>query len=121
MKTTKQAIAFFYEHAGYSYRPDRETQEAGRRRCAKSLAQAEALASAAGVSFEWSLDGLTNREWTDNGPEYGTWQCISRLNGKVIASLCGVDFGPDKEPWDDPYRRVVQAELALEAENLLEP
>jgi len=32
---------FFLKHAGYSYNPQTETKEQGRRRCAKALVQAK--------------------------------------------------------------------------------
>lgn len=107
---------FFYAHAGYSYQPDRETMEQGRRRCARSLAKAKNKARNLGVSFEWFQDGLTSRGWAGRGPAYNTWACTARnSDGKVIASLCGIDFGRDGRPWGYPYRRVIEAELALEA------
>lgn len=110
------AQAFFFEHAGYSYQPLTETPEQGRTCCAISLAAAEAQAAEHGVQFRWEPDGFTNREWTKEGEEYGTWECIAYHNDKVIGSLCGVDFGPDEEPWGDPYARVVQAEIVSEWE-----
>lgn len=45
------------------------------------------------------------------------WQCEGDDMGALTyrASLGGIDFGRDGEPWGNPYRRVVEAELALEA------
>ena len=117
MKTNKPQTPadFFFEHAGWSYDPEKETEAQGKRRGANRLAKAEKHAREAGYSFEWSLDGGTNREWTDEGPKYGTWQCLAHNQaGNVIASLCGIDFGKGGEPWGNDYRRVVEAELALE-------
>lgn len=107
------AQRFFFEQAGYSYGQG-ETPEQGRTRCAITLAAAEAQASAAGVQFRWEPDGMTNREWTDEGNEYGTWACAAFYNGECIGSLCGVDFGDGGKPWGDPYARVVQAEIVSE-------
>ena len=110
------AQAFFFEQAGYSYHPLKETPEEGRTRGAIALAAAEAQATAAGVQFRWDRDGMTNREWTDEGEEYGTWGCTAYYQGEVIGSLCGIDFGNDKSPWGEPYARVVQAEIVSEWE-----
>jgi len=108
------ALEFFREHAGYSYDPKAETKEQGQERCAVAMAQAEREASEAGCSFEWDRDGGTNREWTDEGDVTPTWVCLMRdVDGVLLGSLSGVDFG-DGEPWGNPYRRVVEAELALE-------
>jgi hypothetical protein len=107
---------FFIKNAGYSYDPKKETPFKGRVRCARALAEAEKRASAEGCSFEWEQDDSTNREWTDEGAEYYTWRCLMRDSlGVVLGSLCGVDFGEGGEPWDNPYRRVVEAEIASEA------
>lgn len=107
---------FFYDHAGYSYDPAKETAELGRRRCARSLADAEAKASELGFKYEWEQDDQTNREFTKKGPEYYLWRCACHdQTGKVVSSLCGVDFGNGGSPWGEPYARVVQAELASEA------
>ncbi len=116
MAAEARPVEFFYRHAGYSYKPGEETQDQGRMRCARALAHAEAEASRRGWSVRWDRDGLTNREWTDEGEEYGTWQAVMvDGDGKALQSVCGVDFGADGEPWSDPYRRVVEAELATEA------
>lgn len=122
---TKQETAeqFFYREAGYSYDPKKETKAQGRRRCARILADAERRASEAGISFQWEIDmGASSADWIADDEDGGrnkdpwaVWECVARDgSGKVIASLCGIDFGRDGEPWGDPYRRVVEAELALE-------
>jgi hypothetical protein len=109
-------VRFFFSHAGYSYDPKTETPTQGRWKCARRLAAAERTACANGYSFDWSQDDITNRDFTDEGPEYYLWQCVCRdMSGAVVASLGGVDFGPDGEPWSSDCRRVVEAELAAEA------
>lgn len=124
MKTRKQsAYMFFKTHAGFCYDPKTETPEQGKQRCARALAEAEQWAKSHGVIFDWSQDELTNRDWTDEGPEYHAWQVLAR-HGDDCASLGGVDFGHKGdegneyadavEPWGQPYARVVEAELALE-------
>lgn len=106
---------FFYEHAGYSIRSG-ETEEQGRTRGATQLAAAEEWAGENCLAFHWDYDDITNREFTDEGNEYRLWFCVARdESGKVIQSLSGIDFGEGGEPWGDSYRRVVEAELALEA------
>lgn len=112
----RQAWRFFLHNAGYCVPP-------GRAACAKALAQAERWAEEAGFVVEWELDHVTNREFTDEGPEYFLWQATAYLpcetcgQRRVVASLGGVDFGAGRDPWMDDYRRVVEAELALEVMN----
>ncbi len=115
-KTKQTAYAFFYAQAGYGYQPDQETKEQGRRRCAMQLTEAEQWARDNDVSFEWSIDDLDSSEWNDDPEPWAQWRCVAHdEDGAVVASLCGIDFGRDVEPWGQPYRRVVEAELALEA------
>jgi hypothetical protein len=107
---------FFYEHAGYSYDPKKETPEQGRRKCARALARAEAKAYDKGITYKWDVDDTDSSEWSDERPAWQQWYCIAyNRKGAAIASLSGIDFGRNGEPWGDPYRRVVEAELALEA------
>lgn len=93
---------FFFEHACFSYDPKTETPDQGRTRCAVDYASAETWARAAGLSFEWGHDPISPREW----------RCLCHSHtGDIAASRYGVDFGK-KDPWSDPYRRVIEAELA---------
>ena len=116
MTTAQTDAQFFYDKSGYSYDPAKETKEQGRKRGARRLANAEAWASQTGVSFEWEQDDITNEEFSNSRPFYYLWRVLARdASGKVVSSLCGVDFGRDQEPWGQPYKRVVEAELALEA------
>ena len=111
-------VSFFYQQAGYSYRPGTETPSQGRRRCARALAAAERKASRAGFSFAWSIDpDASSLDWDESGVEpWALWQCVClNMKGDAIASLHAIDFSADGEPWSDPYRRVVEAELAMEA------
>jgi len=112
MNTAEQ---FFYDHADYSHAPHTETPEQGRARCAVELATAEAWASLSDISFTWGHDGFTNREWTDEGDEYNTWICQAYdvANDVQLDVLGGIDLGPDGHPRNDPYARVVEAQLAL--------
>lgn len=108
--------AFFYEWAGTSYVPGVETMEQGKRRGASALADAERIAREAGCSFEWTIDPDADSScWSDDPEPWDQWQLIVRgPDGEVLTSLGGVDFGRDGEPWGDPYRRVCEAECALE-------
>ena len=102
---------FFHEHAGYIV---------GRRAVAAiSLARAEIQARREGISFEWE-DEL--EPW-DADPECGPAPtyvlcCLARdASGQVVASLGMVGVNR----LSDPYLRVVEAELALEALHELHP
>lgn len=112
-----KAIAFFYEHAGYSVSPG-ETQEQGKRRTAERLARAELHATAQGWSFVWSDDWEVGSHTEYYGPgsayedrEPDTCEnCdLFDADGDMIASLCCIDDA------DNNYRRVIEAELADEA------
>lgn len=107
----RPAFRFFHEWAGYCV---------GERAIgALSLVRAERQAHDAGHSFEWSIDPeIDSSEFSDERPTWALWQCVMRAGcpsdeeGRVLASLHGIDFGREGEPWGDPYRRVVEAELA---------
>ena len=107
---------FFLSHSAYSYDAKNETPLAGRRRCARALAYAEERARLHGCSFEWSIDpDFDSSDFSDEQPSWSLWQVVGRTSdGKIFASLGGIDFGRDGEPWGDPYRRVIEAELATE-------
>jgi hypothetical protein len=110
-------VQFFTEHAGVSWDPAVETQAQGRDRGARRLAAAEAHAQRCDMRFEWDIDtDIDSSEWSDETPPWHTWNCLmcDPRDGKVLASLHGIDFGRDGEPWGDSYKRVVEAELAWE-------
>lgn len=110
------AVAFFYEHAAWGYDPKVETKEQGRQRGAERLAQAEQLGRELGFAFEWEQSQEDSSEWSDERPAWPQYDCICHgPDGKVLASLCCCDFGKDASGPFGPYRRVVEAELALEA------
>jgi len=124
-KLTK-AEQFFFANAGYSRGAD-ESIAAARARNARMLAYHEQRAKDACCSFEWSIDpDVTSADWCEprrDGGKYrdpwATWQCVARDGaGRVFASLGGIDFGRLGEPWSNPYRRVVEAELASELDLL---
>lgn len=107
---------FFLKHAGYSYDPKTQTKMQGRIMGAKELAAAERWALDQGCSFDWEVDDVDSSDWSDERSSWNQWVCIMRdAHGNVMESLCGIDFGRDGEPWGEPYKRVVEAELASDA------
>jgi hypothetical protein len=103
------AYQFFLKHAGYAYDPKTETAQQGRIKCARQLAQAERDARDGGFSYNWSVDEISSQEEGKT-----MWQCgMYNENGRIVNSLHGIDLG-ENTPWSDPYRRVVEAELALD-------
>lgn len=117
------AYQFFYKHAGYAYDPKTETRQQGRANCAKALAAAELTARNNSYSFQWEIDPYsTSADWKEPDEDGGkrrapwqVWSCFMRdQNGEIVQSLHAIDFGRDGSPFGDPYRRVVEAELALE-------
>lgn len=108
-----EARAFFREHAGFSYRPGKETPAQGRARCAARLAAAER--DSGGLTFEWEIDpDCDSSDFSDDPDPWPLWVCICRdESGAIVDSLSAIDFGRDGDPWSNPYRRVVQAEIAL--------
>ncbi|MGB7728409.1 MAG: hypothetical protein WBL50_10275 [Candidatus Acidiferrum sp.] len=117
-KQLTDAEFFFYENAGYSYDPKKETAEQGRIRCAKQLADAERLAVSYGFTFEWEEDWSigSHRKYYGEDSVYADHEphtcesCIVRDEDvNVLGSLGCIDDA------DSNYRRVIQAELADEA------
>ncbi len=112
MKTS--AYHFFLKHGGSSYTPATETRRQGRIRSAKTYAQAEQDARRFGLTFAWAEDWEADDSWMT--PEdrrenpLPAESCVCRdPSGHVRAGLHGI-FGATPE-----YRRVIEAELALEA------
>lgn len=108
---------FYYDHAGYGYRPGVETPEEGRVRSAARLDAARKLANLLGYSFEWQddwdLGGVSHADYYcdeayPNGEPETCESCtMLTLDGDVVASMGCVDDA------DDNYRRVVEADLCL--------
>lgn len=118
-KLDQSAVAFFLEHAGWSYNPATETPEQGRLRCARSLAKAERwLSEQNGHQVKWVEDTDYSPDDYDYPPENDTpglaWGCVIDLDGERGASLWAITFEGNGEPWGKPYARVVVAELAYE-------
>jgi hypothetical protein len=117
---------FFARHGAYSYDPKAETPDQGRMRCARAMATAEAYARDNGWHTEWTQDGecyawqgecfdvITDWRRVEGETYHGWWATLYDEHGTAIGSLCGVTFEDDNR-LADPHRRVVEAELALEA------
>jgi hypothetical protein len=113
---TKQQ-QFFYDNAGYSYDPKKESAKQGKYNNARRMAKSERLARLAGVRFNWEYDteGCTGCSCDSadcacsSGEPHETLGCIAVLedgsHGASLWSICGATR---------EYRRVVEAELAME-------
>jgi len=107
-----KAQQFFYDNAGFSYNPCEETVTEGKLRVACNLAEAEEYAKAQGWTAEWHDDGDADpNDWDGIGPmgEQAFGCVLFNAKGEDIESLWAI--------WDPTptYRRVVAAELTLEA------
>jgi hypothetical protein len=115
-QTPKQAAyLFFLRNAGYSYDPKTQTKQQGRAAGARRLAKAERDARALGYTFEWEDDWTIGDHFKEYGECYANGEpetcesCVMRDSaGKVVQSLGCIDDATRE------YRRVVEAELALE-------
>lgn len=124
MATTKQtpkqaAYLFFLKNAGYSYTPGTETPKAGRSRCARELAKAERDAAALGYYFEWcnDWDGCIGCDCGEDSCSCSTGEPHECLVCQIFppeSESCAASLGSICEPSRE-YRRVIEAELALEA------
>lgn len=118
----KDPERFFYARAGWGYDPAKETEEEGRRRGARALAEAERVGTELGFSAEWESDSDADTSFMDEGYSRRDRECaefysctVRDAEGTIRASLCGIH-----EDTRDPigaryYRRVVRAELFAEA------
>jgi len=109
---------FFFDHAGYSWNPEQESEMEGRARCATAMASAERYAWEQDWAFEWSydIDGCI-------GCDCGSEECACSTGTPHEVLVCEL-INDDREhltslggicgPTAD-YRRVIEAELALEA------
>jgi len=118
---TLEGYRFMREHAGSSYRPAVETREQGAVRGALELARAEhALGLEPDAWVEWEVDRDADISWMDDkmmGELAREETCVMGAtlfrDGVPIGGLYSIHI---REPYRaDPYRRVVEAELALEA------
>jgi hypothetical protein len=105
---------FFYDHAGWSYNPQTESKLAGHMNSAKQLAEAERQVRNLGWRFDWQDDWTVGSHTAEYGKDCGEPEtcesCIVYSEvGTILASLHCIDDA------DHNYRRVIEAELALEA------
>ena len=132
MHAADRDVRFFYANGGFSYNPTSETAEQGRLRGAVARAKAEDWAKSrfgddlypepGDLWFTWEIDEEYNPDDYDvpDMSEIG-WVCIlNQWDAKAgqwrpLQILCGITFGVNGYPDGDPYKRVVEAELALEA------
>jgi hypothetical protein len=109
-----QARKFFLRHAGYSFDPKTETRAQGRARGARQLADAEAKAKDQECWYRWEPDWECGSHQDYYGSAYDrepeTCECCSMFDcdGELLANLGCIDDATAE------YRRVVEAELALE-------
>lgn len=102
-----------------SYRPSIETPEQGAVRAALELARAEYALRASSVEVSWQRDPYPDLSWCDA-------EQLRELRAGETEMLECTLYGPDGEPiesmggihvlaGDESYKRVVEAELALQA------
>ncbi len=110
-----KAFRFFHDNAGYivGHRAVGALRLARAERVAKELLDES-------VSFIWEEDEPTE-VWTGkrvNGKDEFSMEpavyCLLQMNGRTLASLGGITESGDTRIRNE-YRRVVEAELALEA------
>lgn len=103
---------FFYDHAGGSFNPAVETQAEGFERGARRLAAAESRLKAGPYFIDVEPDADPwDGDVPYDGPLWGVilYRVDDRTEPEVLGSLWSVAC-----EGDDPYLRVVAAELALE-------
>jgi hypothetical protein len=115
----QSAVRFFYSNAGYSWDSKTETRNQGRWRTARELARAEKYASDHNWQFDWEDDWSigSHKDYFGKGSAYEDSEprtcescaLISEDGNSVLASLGCIDDASDS------YRRVIEAELAVEA------
>jgi hypothetical protein len=113
--TMTESERFFWTNAGYSYDPKTETKAQGRRKCATILAEAEVWASEQEMSFTWEYDDCPDLSWmteSEQAEDHEVLVCLAKYrDGSVAGALGGIVDA------DRTYRRVVEAEIAAEAQH----
>lgn len=103
---------FFYDHAGWSYNPEMETEEQGRERGARALAAAEKRLKDGPYYVDHTPDDMP---WDGDMPYDGPlWNVdLYSVENSTTAVLIG-SIGSVACEENSPYMRVVAAELANE-------
>ena len=106
-----KALRFFLDNAGWSYDPLTETPFQGKWKGARTLADAEERMRRGSYYIDIEPDDLP---WDGDFPYDGPLWIVSLWEGawweqELLGSLSGVAC-----PKDDPYLRVVAAQLAAE-------
>ncbi len=106
-------IEFFAKHGSGSYNLATETPEQCDERVGRVLADAEAAGRDRGYTYEWIRD------------QYDNWMCQCRDRHGIPITCTDTmrfdnddgdeEFAEENEPWNSAARRVLEAELALEA------
>lgn len=115
-----RAVQFFYAHAGFGHNPKTETKTQGKRRCARALAKAEAYAYEHDWTYQWGGDSCIGGDCGETATcdhpccqqteHECLWCQLWDADGKQVLASLGSICEPSAE-----YKRVVKAELALEA------
>jgi hypothetical protein len=112
----QSAVRFFYSNAGFYHDPKVETRNQGRWRCAREMARAERESYVRGWHVGWSEDWTCGSHIKEFGADCYPKEpatCESAIlvdaDDNVLASLGCIDDA------SDAYRRVIEAELAVEA------
>ena len=119
MTDRQKRVLFFRDNAGFATPP-------GRMACAKLLADAEEFADAHDLTVQWEYDTVQPGDCCANPHncfciakiESGVWDClyaVVKADNEILASLSGIILVAD----DPDYRRVLEAELFLEAKTQL--
>lgn len=117
--TIAQRADFFYHNGWLSYRPAIESAVVGHILGAYELARAEAWAESIEATYYWESDDIDSSDFSDERPPWALYVCVMQRRcdmGHVhtCGSLGGVDFGRGNRP-NGPYKRIVEAQLALDA------
>lgn len=124
-QAARGAVRWHYTHGGYSYDPAIETKQQGRWRCARQAAEAEAWAKEYAV-IEWVDDsesfdpqdcdgGMPDCGWCPPDregpcPGHECEGCVLSVRGTSMHTSLRRIVDADAD-----YRRVVEADLAVEA------
>jgi hypothetical protein len=127
---TMESYRHMREHGDYSYDPATETRDQGRTRCALALARAEYRLRHSPSVVQWIDDPEPDTSWMDEQARAEYERGDTRMLACLLwtphdsdqcefpaVSLWGIHVSSDD---DDPYKRVIAAELAAEAGLLLD-